>query len=106
MVLTGNEVIGFFNELNKIVEINMSGKLAVAVLNNIKLLEPTTEIIRESVKKINEQYEDESKRYAELELIGKEEFELTDFKKVELSEFEDCNNITPVILNNLKFMII
>lgn len=124
MKIKGNDVLNYTFSLKHILSKDMPGKLALAVVNNVKLLEDKETALRMAIQKTRQKYakkddngeyvvekdryvytpEDETECNAELTELGEQEIEVAEFMKVDISLFEKCNDISPADILALQFM--
>lgn len=125
MKIKGNDVLNYTFALNRILNKDMPGKLALAVVNNAKILEDKETALRMAIQKTRQKYakkdddgefaisndryvyapEDEANCNIELTEMGEQEIEIPDFMKVDIALFEKCNDISPADILALEFMI-
>ena len=68
MKLTGNEVLAHYEALGSVAQLKMGGRLAVAIMSNIKTLEPHFKAVVETIEKIHKENKgDNDKIKTELE---------------------------------------
>ena len=74
MKLTGNEVLAHYEALGSVAQLKMGGRLAVAIMSNIKILEPHFKAVVETIEKIHKENKvDSDKIKTELEELGEQE---------------------------------
>lgn len=106
MKITGNEVLAHYEALGNVAELKMGGRLAVAIMSNIKMLEPHFKAVVETIEKIREENKDNNDKIkSELEELGEQEIEVSDYTKVDISAFDSCEAIEPANIIALSFMI-
>lgn len=106
MKLTGNEVLAHYEALRNVAQLKMSGRLALAILSNIKILEPHFKAVVETIEKIHKENKgDNDKINSELEELGEQEIEVSEYTKVDISAFDSCEAIEPANIIALSFMI-
>lgn len=106
MKMTGNEVLAHYEALRNVAELKMGGRLAVAIMSNIKMLEPHFKAVVETIEKIHKENKgDNDKIKSELEELGEQEIEVSEYTKVDTSVFDSCEAIEPAKIIALSFMI-
>lgn len=106
MKLTGNEVLAHYEALGNVAQAKMGGRLAVAIMSNIKTLEPHFKAVVETIEKIHKENKGESDKIkTELEELGEQEIEVSEYTKVDTSAFDSCEAIEPTKIIALSFMI-
>ena len=106
MKITGNEVLAHYEALRNVAELKMGGRLAVAIMSNIKMLEPHFKAVIETIEKIREENKDNNDKIkSELEELGEQEIEVSEYTKVDISAFDSCEAIEPANIIALSFMI-
>lgn len=106
MKLTGNEVLAHYEALGSVAQLKMGGRLAVAIMSNIKMLEPHFKAVVETIEKIREENKDNNNKIkSELEELGEQEIEVSEYTKVDISAFDSCEAIEPAKIITLSFMI-
>lgn len=106
MKLTGNEVLAHYEALGSVAQAKMGGRLAVAIMSNIKTLEPHFKAVVETIEKIHKENKGESDKIkTELEELGEQEIEVSEYTKVDMSAFDSCEAIEPAKIIALSFMI-
>lgn len=106
MKLTGNEILGNYEALGSVAQLKMGGRLAVAIMSNIKTLEPHFKAVVETIEKIHKENKgDSDKIKSELEELGEQEIEVSEYTKVDMSTFDSCEAIEPAKIIALSFMI-
>lgn len=106
MKLTGNEILGNYEALGSVAQLKMGGRLAVAIMSNIKTLEPHFKAVVETIEKIHKENKgDNDKIKTELEELGEQEIEVSEYTKVDMSAFDSCEAIEPAKIIALGFMI-
>lgn len=106
MKITGNEVLAHYEALASIAQLKMGGRLAIIILSNIKALEPHFKAVVETIKKIHKENKgDSDKIKSELEELGEQEIEVSEYTKVNISAFDSCEAIEPANIIALGFMI-
>ena len=106
MKLTGNEVLAHYEALGSVAQLKMGGRLAVAIMSNIKTLEPHFKAVVETIEKIHKENKgDNDKIKTELEELGEQEIEVSEYTKVDMSTFDSCEAIEPAKIIALSFMI-
>lgn len=106
MKITGNEVLAHYEALASVAQLKMGGKLAVAIMSNIKALEPHFKAVIETIEKIRKENKgDSDKIKSELEELGEQEIEVSEYTKVDTSVFDSCEAIEPAQIIALSFMI-
>ena len=99
MKITGNEVLAHYEALASVAQLKMGGRLAVAIMSNIKMLEPHFKAVVETIEKIREENKDNN------EELGEQEIEVSEYTKVDISAFDSCEAIEPANIIALSFMI-
>lgn len=106
MKLTGNEVLAHYEALGSVAQLKMGGRLAIIILSNIKILEPHFKAVVETIEKIHKENKgDNDKIKTELEELGEQEIEVSEYTKVDISAFDSCEAIEPAKIIALSFMI-
>jgi hypothetical protein len=106
MKITGNEVLAHYEALASIAQLKMGGRLAIIILSNIKALEPHFKAVVETIEKIHKENKgDSDKIKSELEELGEQEIEVSEYTKVDISAFDSCEAIEPAKIIALSFMI-
>lgn len=106
MKLTGNEVLAHYEALGSVAQLKMGGRLAIIILSNIKALEPHFKAAVETIQKIHKENKgDSDKIKSELEELGEQEIEVSEYTKVDISAFDSCEAIEPAKIIALSFMI-
>ena len=106
MKITGNEILGNYEALGSVAQLKMGGRLAVAIMSNIKILEPHFKAVVETIEKIHKENKgDSDKIKTELEELGEQEIEVSEYTKVDMSAFDSCEAIEPAKIIALSFMI-
>lgn len=106
MKITGNEVLAHYEALASVAQLKMGGRLAVAIMSNIKMLEPHFKAVIETIEKIREENKDNNDKIkSELEELGEQEIEVSEYTKVDISAFDSCEAIEPTKIIALSFMI-
>lgn len=106
MKMTGNEILGNYEALGSVAQLKMGGRLAVAIMSNIKILEPHFKAVVETIEKIHKENKgDNDKINSELEELGEQEIEVSEYTKVDISAFDSCEAIEPANIIALSFMI-
>lgn len=106
MKITGNEVLANYEALASVAQLKMGGRLAVAIMSNIKMLEPHFKAVIETIEKIREENKDNNDKIkSELEELGEQEIEVSEYTKVDISAFDSCEAIEPANIIALSFMI-
>ena len=106
MKLTGNEVLAHYEALGSVAQLKMGGRLAVAIMSNIKMLEPHFKAVVETIEKIREENKDNNDKIkSELEELGEQEIEVSEYTKVDIGAFDSCEAIEPANIIALSFMI-
>jgi hypothetical protein len=106
MKITGNEVLAHYEALASVAQLKMGGKLAIAIMSNIKALEPHFKAVVETIKKIRKENKgDSNKTKSELDELGEQEIEVLEYTKVNISAFDSCEAIEPAQIIALSFMI-
>lgn len=106
MKITGNEILGNYEALGSVAQLKMGGRLAVAIMSNIKILEPHFKAVVETIEKIHKENKgDNDKIKSELEELGEQEIEVSEYTKVDMSAFDSCEAIEPAKIIALSFMI-
>ena len=106
MKITGNEVLAHYEALGSVAQLKMGGRLAVAIMSNIKMLEPHFKAVIETIEKIREENKDNNDKIkSELEELGEQEIEVSEYTKVDISAFDSCEAIEPANIIALSFMI-
>lgn len=106
MKITGNEILGNYEALGSVAQLKMGGRLAVAIMSNIKILEPHFKAVVETIEKIHKENKgDNNKIKTELEELGEQEIEVSEYTKVDISAFDSCEAIEPTKIIALSFMI-
>lgn len=106
MKLTGNEVLAHYEALGSVAQLKMGGRLAVAIMSNIRTLEPHFKAVVETIEKIHKENKgDSDKVKTELEELGEQEIEVSEYTKVDMSAFDSCEAIEPAKIIALSFMI-
>lgn len=106
MKITGNEVLAHYKALGSVAQLKMGGRLAIIILSNIKALEPHFKAVVETMQKIHKENKgDSDKIKSELEELGEQEIEVSEYTKVDISAFDSCEAIEPAKIIALSFMI-
>lgn len=106
MKITGNEVLAHYEALASVAQLKMGGRLAIIILSNIKALEPHFKAVVETIEKIHKENKgDNDKIKSELEELGEQEIEVSEYTKVDMSAFDSCEAIEPAKIIALSFMI-
>lgn len=106
MKITGNKVLAHYEALASVAQLKMGGRLAVAIMSNIKMLEPHFKAVVETIEKIREENKDNNDKIkSELEELGEQEIEVSEYTKVDISAFDSCEAIEPAKIIALSFMI-
>nr|DAH49495.1 MAG TPA: hypothetical protein [Caudoviricetes sp.] len=106
MKITGNEVLAHYEALGSVAQLKMGGRLAIIILSNIKALEPHFKAVVETMQKIHKENKgDSDKIKSELEELGEQEIEVSEYTKVDISAFDSCEAIEPAKIIALSFMI-
>lgn len=106
MKITGNEILGNYEALGSVAQLKMSGRLALAILSNIKMLEPHFKATIETIEKIHKENKGNSDKIkTELEELGEQEIEVSEYTKVDIDAFDSCEAIEPAKIIALSFMI-
>jgi hypothetical protein len=106
MKITGNEVLAHYEALGSVAQLKMGGRLAVAIMSNIKMLESHFKAVVEAIEKIREENKDNNDKIkSELEELGEQEIEVSEYTKVDISAFDSCEAIEPAKIIALSFMI-
>lgn len=106
MKITGNEVLAHYEALRNVAELKMGGRLAVAIMSNIKMLESHFKAVVETIEKIRKENKDNNDKIkSELEELGEQEIEVSEYTKVDTSAFDSCEAIEPANIIALSFMI-
>lgn len=106
MKKTVNDILGNYKALDNVATMKMSGKLAVAIMSNIKVLEPHFTASCKAINKIREDNKgDEDKIDKELAELATQEIEIPELTKVDISVFDSCESIEPATIYALSFMI-
>lgn len=106
MKITGNEVLAHYEALRNVAQLKMSGKLAITIMSNIKTLEPHFKAVVETIEKIRKENKgDSNKAKSELDELGEQEIEVSEYTKVDTSVFDGCEAIEPAKIIALSFMI-
>ncbi len=106
MKLTGNEVLAHYEALGSVAQLKMGGRLAVAIMSNIKILEPHFKAVVETIEKIHKENKGNSDKIkTELEELGEQKIEVSEYTKVDISAFDSCEAIEPANIIALSFMI-
>ena len=106
MKITGNEVLAHYEALASVAQLKMGGRLAIIILSNIKALEPHFKAVVETIEKIHKENKgDSDKIKSELEELGEQEIEASEYTKVDISAFDSCEAIEPANIIALSFMI-
>lgn len=106
MKITGNEVLAHYEALASVAQLKMGGRLAIIILSNIKALEPHFKAVVETIEKIQKENKgDSDKIKSELEELGEQEIEVSEYTKVDISAFDSCEAIEPANIIALSFMI-
>lgn len=106
MKITGNEVLAHYEALTSVAQLKMGGRLAVAIMSNIKALEPHFKAVVKTIEKIREENKDNNDKIkSELEELGEQEIEVSEYTKVDISAFDSCEAIEPAKIIALSFMI-
>ena len=106
MKITGNEVLAHYEALASVAQLKMGGRLAIIILSNIKALEPHFKAAVETMQKIHKENKgDSDKIKSELEELGEQEIEVSEYTKVDISAFDSCEAIEPANIIALSFMI-
>ena len=75
-------------------------------MSNIKALEPHFKAVVETIEKIREENKDNNDKIkSELEELGEQEIEVSEYTKVDISAFDSCEAIEPAKIIALSFMI-
>ena len=106
MKITGNEILAYYKALGNVAQAKMGGRLAIIILSNIKILEPHFKAVVETIEKIHKENKgDSDKIKTELEELGEQEIEVSEYTKVDMSAFDSCEAIEPAKIIALSFMI-
>jgi hypothetical protein len=106
MKLTGNEILAHYEALGNVAQSKMGGKLAVAIMSNIKVLEPHFKAVAQTINKIQQENKgNDDKIKAELTGLGEQKIEVSEYTKVDTSAFDSCEAIEPTKIIALSFMI-
>jgi hypothetical protein len=106
MKITGNEVLAHYEALRNVAQLKMSGKLAIIIMSNIKVLEPHFKAVVETIEKIHKENKDDNDKIkSELDELGEQEIEVLECTKVNISAFDSCEAIEPAQIIALSFMI-
>lgn len=106
MKITGNEVLAHYEALASVAQLKMGGRLAIIILSNIKALEPHFKAVVETIQKIRKENKDDNNKIkSELEELGEQEIEVSEYTKVDTSVFDSCEAIEPAKIIALSFMI-
>lgn len=106
MKITGNEVLAHYEALASVAQLKMGGRLAVAIMSNIKMLEPHFKAVVETIEKIRKENKGNSDKIkTELEELGEQEIEVSEYTKVDMSAFDSCESIEPAKIIALSFII-
>ena len=75
-------------------------------MSNIKMLESHFKAVVETIEKIREENKDNNDKIkSELEELGEQEIEVSEYTKVDISAFDSCEAIEPAKIIALSFMI-
>lgn len=106
MKLTGNEVLAHYEALGSVAQLKMGGRLAIIILSNIKILEPHFKAVVETIEKIHKENKGNSDKVkTELEELGEQEIEVSEYTRVDIGAFDSCEAIEPAKIIALSFMI-
>ena len=106
MKITGNEVLAHYKALASVAQLKMGGRLAIIIMSNIKALEPHFKAVVETIEKIHKENKgDSDKIKSELEELGEQEIEVSEYTKVNISAFDSCEANEPANIIALGFMI-
>lgn len=125
MKVKENDVFNCMKGLEKIMNKDMPGKVAVAIINNRKALDSSFEALNDVIRKAAQKYaekddngnpttengryvitkENQAKFDEELEEIGQQEVEISELTKIDISLFEEVNGISAADIYRLSIMI-
>ena len=125
MKLKTSELIQRFQSLDKLSQNKTSGRIAMAVMCNIKTLEEPYKTVLQAFDDLKKKYADkndkgepiiEDNRYkisdenleklaAEFKEINEQEIEVSDMTMLPVNSFDNCENISPAELYGIEFMI-
>lgn len=106
MKKTVNDILGFYKALDNIATTKMSGRLAAAIMSNIKVLEPHFKASIDTITKIREDNKGNADKIEkELVDLSVQEIEIPELTKVDISAFDSCESIEPATIYSLSFMI-
>ena len=78
----------------------------MCIRDSIKALEPHFKAVVETIEKIHKENKgDSDKIKSELEELGEQEIEVSEYTKVDISAFDSCEAIEPAKIIALSFMI-
>lgn len=124
MKLTGNQILSSEEVLNKLLNVEMSGMLAVALISNARAIAETSKPIREALQKTAQKYasKDENGEFLNKDnhyvFTGKDkydcdkafdeivsaEYEVKDMIKIDINDFAKLGSIKPIELLSIDFM--
>lgn len=125
MKLKTSELIQRFQNLDKLSQNKTSGRIAMAVMCNIKTLEEPYKTALQAFDDLKKKYADkndkgepiiEDNRYkisdknleklaTEFKEINEQEIEVPDMTMLPVNSFDNCENISPAELYGIEFMI-
>lgn len=125
MKLKTSELIQRFQNLDKLSQNKTSGRIAMAVMCNIKTLEEPYKTALQAFDDLKKKYADKNdkgepiiednhykisdenleKLATEFKEINEQEIEVPDMTMLPVNSFDNCENISPAELYNIEFMI-
>lgn len=125
MKLKTSELIQRFQNLDKLSQNKTSGRIAMAVMCNIKTLEEPYKTALQAFDDLKKKYTDKNdkgepiikdnhykisdenleKLATEFKEINEQEIEVPDMTMLPVNSFDNCENISPAELYGIEFMI-
>lgn len=125
MKLKTSELIQRFQNLGKLSQNKTSGRIAMAVMCNIKTLEEPYKTALQAFDDLKKKYADKNdkgepiiednhykisdenleKLATEFKEINEQEIEVPDMTMLPVNSFDNCENISPAELYSIEFMI-
>lgn len=125
MKLKTSELVGRFKSLSNISHDETTGRIAMAVMCNIKALEELYKATLQTIEDTKVKYADKDdkgepvindnqyqitpenlkKLQEELQEINEQEIEVPDMTMLSMDAFDKCEEITPAKLYSIEFMI-
>ena len=125
MKLKTSELIDRFQSLSNISHDKTTGRIAMAIMSNIKALEELYKATLQTIEDTKVKYADKDdsgnpvindnqyqitsenlkKLQEELQEINEQEIEVPDMTMLPMDAFDKCEEITPVKLYSIEFMI-